>query len=305
MLESSPQTIRNIYDAVKRGDLNSKVEPNDAQLSEAESRQLVRNYWQYKKTHKAGLYNHIARGLANSLSALFNQQTEFVGLDKWRGLSGGSILTSNHFSPLENTAIRQAVNKTGHQHLSIVSQETNLLVKEPLKFLFWNYDILPITSQATDINYMGRQFPAKIKSVLDAGNIVMIYPEQEMWYNYRKPRPVKLGAYHYAAKFHVPIRSCFVEIIDDGHSTNPDFNRTHYRVHILDPIYPVPSLSVRENTKRMAHIDYQQKVAAYEKAYGQPLTYSWQPGDIVGLKDEKGLLEPSKKMLGFIQPGWR
>ena len=35
-----------------------------------------------------------------------------------------------------------------------------------------------------------------------------------MWYNYRKPRPLKQGAYYYAAKNNVPIISCFTEIID-------------------------------------------------------------------------------------------
>lgn len=303
MFESSSQTIKNIYNAVQRRDLNAKVEPNDAQLNESASRQLVKDYWQYKSTTKARLGNYIARETANSLSALVNRNTELVGLDKWDGIQGGAILTSNHFSPLENTAIRQAINKTTRQPLYIVSQETNLLTSEPLKFLFWNYDILPITSQATDINYMGREFPAHIKQVLDQGNIVMIYPEQEMWYNYRKPRPVKLGAYHYAAKFNVPIRSCFVEIIDDGIQDNPDFNHTHYRVHVLDNIYPIPTMSVRENTKWMAQVDYNQKVAAYEKAYGKPLTYSWQPGDVVGLRDEDALLHPAAKIMQPVRQG--
>lgn len=261
------------------------------------SRQLIADYWQYKSKHRAHLYNYLARVSANRLSKWFNHHTEYVGLEKWSGIDGGSILTSNHFSPLENTAVRQAVNQTSHKHLYIISQETNLCARQPLKFLFWNYDILPIPSQSTDIRYMGREFPAHLQQIFDQGDIVMIYPEQEMWYNYRKPRPVKLGAYHYAAKFHVPIRSCFIEIIDDGSPANPDFNRTHYRVHILDTIYPRDDLSVRQNTRRMAQIDYQQKVRAYEEAYGRPLTYSWQPGDVVGLRNENQLLHPCTTIL--------
>ena len=34
---------------------------------------------------------------------------------------------------------------------------------------------------------------------------VLIYPEQEMWFNYRKPRPPKRGSYFYAAEAEVPI----------------------------------------------------------------------------------------------------
>lgn len=49
---------------------------------------------------------------------------------------------------------------------------------------------------------MGRKFPQRIKSVLDNNQIVIIYPEQEMWSNYCKPRPLQRGAYYYAANTH-------------------------------------------------------------------------------------------------------
>lgn len=301
MIESNLQAIENIYQAVQNKDFHAKVEPNDVKLTNKESEQIVKRYWQYKSTQRARLYNHCARYLANKLSAFFNHHTEYVGLENWKNISGGSILTSNHFSPLENTAVREAVRKTDHKHLYIVSQETNLFASQPLKFLFWNYDILPITSQSTDFNYMGRVFPRHVKSALDQGDIVMIYPEQEMWYNYRKPRPVKRGAYYYAARFNVPVRSCFIEIIDDGIPASANFNKTHYRVHVLKTIYPDPHLSVRENSKLMAQQDYQQKVAAYEQAYRKPLTYRWESGDIAGLRKEDEIVNASRPEIIFNQ----
>lgn len=59
--------------------------------------------------------------------------------------------------------------------------------------------------------FMETEFPNQIKNALDENKLVLIYPEQEMWFNYRKPRPCKRGAYLYAVKFNVPVISLFVE----------------------------------------------------------------------------------------------
>ena len=57
-----------------------------------------------------------------------------------------------------------------------------------------------------------REFPKIIKDILDGNNLILIYPEQEMWFNYKKPRPLKEGAYNFASQNNVPILSCFVEM---------------------------------------------------------------------------------------------
>lgn len=112
----------------------------------------------------------------------------------------------------------------------------------------------------------------------------MIYPEQEMWFNYRKPRPVKRGAYYYAAKANVPIISCFTEIIDQPkpEKNNDEFYQTKYRLHVLPLIWPDSKLSVNENAKMMMEKDYAQKKAAYEAAYQKKLSYDFEPHDIAG-----------------------
>lgn len=66
--------------------------------------------------------------------------------------------------------------------------------------------------------------------------LVLIYPEQEMWFNYRKPRPCKSGAYVFAARNKVPIISCFVEIREKEKLENGQFHQTQYILHVLDPI---------------------------------------------------------------------
>ena len=121
-----------------------------------------------------------------------------------------------------------------------------------------------------------------MKKLLRRGQYVLIYPEQEMWFNYRKPRPLKRGAYYYAARFQVPVISCFVEMVEVQEKENEDFNKVRYVVHILEPIFPEPQKSVRENSVNMMGKDYEQKKQAYEKYYGRKLQYNFEPGDIAG-----------------------
>ena len=43
---------------------------------------------------------------------------------------------------------------------------------------------------------------------------ILIYPEQSMWYNYRKPKPLKVGAFSFAVKNNVPVLPIFITCED-------------------------------------------------------------------------------------------
>lgn len=297
--------IENIKHSVLEKNFNAKVEPNDVNLNSKESQQYVDKYWKYKSTRRAQFCNYFTRWFANSISWILNTQTKYTGLDRLKEIKTGAILTSNHFNPLENTAIRRAIRKTSHKHLYIISQETNLVSKGPIRFLFWNYDILPIISRSKNFEYMGREFPKHLEKVLSQNEIIMIYPEQEMWFNYRKPRPPKRGAYYYSARFNVPIISCFVEIIDRHIPDNNEFNKTGYKVHVLKTIYPDPNKTIKENSIYMQKKDYSQKIEAYEKIYHRPLTYEWESEDIIGWNRPKTEIRLSKSITSKTQTGYK
>ncbi len=53
-------------------------------------------------------------------------------------------------------------------------------------------------------------------------------------------------------------------------------------LHVLQPIYPDPSRSIRSNSIRMQECDYRQKVEAYERCYGKKLDYTFEDWDIAG-----------------------
>ncbi|MFC6181249.1 lysophospholipid acyltransferase family protein [Lactiplantibacillus daowaiensis] len=270
--------VANIKNAAEAQQWHQKVEVNDPVLDPTVANQVLQRYLAQLPTPKYRVNNWVADTAANQLTAVLNRSTRFVGLENLAGIGAG-IVTSNHFNPLENTVIRAGLRQAGRKHLAIVSELTNLAMPGPVGYLMRYYDTIPI---ASDPNYMGRVFPNLLAQVLQAQHLVLIYPEQEMWFNYRKPRPPKRGPYYYAAKFQVPIVSCFVAMQALPKPDNQEFDRVQYTGYILKPIYPDPTLDVRTNSRQMMAQDWQQKQAAYERAYGEPYTPAWEPQDIVG-----------------------
>lgn len=279
IMEKREEVIANICRLAQAGEFNSKVEVDDPQLTTQEKRALVQRFLAQYPTVEYRIKNRIARRFANVATRMVNRNTRIYGLEKIAGIKTGAIVTSNHFSPVDNTVVRLTVRKAGKWRMPIVGQESNLAMPSLFGFLMRYADVIPISS---DPHYIKGDFERILRKELDAGNYVLIYPEQEMWFNYRKPRPGKRGAYYYAAKFDVPVISCFVEIIDRDELQAPNFVEVGYAMHVLDPIWPDPAKSVRQNSIDMCAKDYEQKVAAYERIYGRKLDYRFTPDDIAG-----------------------
>ncbi len=194
-------------------------------------------------------------------------------------MSGGAFITSNHFSPIDNTVVRLVSKELGHNHMPVVGLETNLAMTGLFGYVMNYGEIIPISKEP---HYMKHDFEPILRSYMEAGEVVLIYPEEQMWFNYRKPRPGKRGAYYFAAEFGVPIISCFVEIHDLDKLIEPNYLEVSYTLHVLDPIYPDPTMNARDNSFWMCEKDYEQRVAAYEEAYGKKLDYSFTADDIAG-----------------------
>lgn len=278
------QVIENIRKAVQEEDFYRKVEIHDPVLTETECRKITDRFMTTRHTSSYKCKRFAARHFANIGSTLLNRNLEIIGEEKLPDLSGGALITSNHFSPLENTLIRHLVRKHGKKRLQVVSQVTNFAMTGPIGFLMNYADTIPLRD---DLRYLTQEFLPLLKELLDKKEVVLIYPEQEMWFQYRKPRPLKRGAYYFAAKLHVPLISCFVEMIDTDQQETPQFRKVRYRLHILDTLYPDPVLSVKKSSEALCQQDYALKKAAYEAAYSMPLTYSFEPTDIAGWCQEQ------------------
>lgn len=277
--ENRNTVIQNIKTACENRTFYSKVETNDPTLSKTESDRIVFGYAENRDTLPFKVKASVARRIADIATYALNRNTEIIGLEKLCDIDGGAIITSNHFSPIENTGIRLAVKKAGKKRLNIVSQETNLAMTGIIGFLMKYADIIPISDNK---DYLMHTFPEILSSLLQNKEFVLIYPEQEMWFNYKKPRPPKRGAYYYAAKFSVPIISCFITMTDTEELDTSEFRKVKFTVHILDVIKPNPSLSVKENSQIMLEKDYRLKTSAYESFYGKQLSYTFSCDDIGG-----------------------
>lgn len=273
------KVIDNIKMNTERGDFNSKVEINDPILSTKEARDITNNYLANRNTFPYKFKSFIARIIANIGGSVINKNTEIVGEIDNDILCGGAIITSNHFSPLENTIIRHYARKNGVKRMNVVSQVTNFAMKGFIGFLMNYTDTIPIS---TDHRYLAKDLVEIIDEKVKKKELILIYPEQEMWFNYRKPRPHREGAYHYAAKLSLPVISCFVEIIDEDRLDTMDFYKVRYKLHLLGVLYPDKDKSVKENRLELCEKDYQLKKQAYERIYNKKLDYKFEDSDIGG-----------------------
>ncbi len=281
---SKKEVIKNIQRNIENNELNKKVEVNDPKLNEEEITKLLNKFYQSRE-HKFLFYlkSRFAYFFVSLLGHKLNKSIKIEGLENLKNINTGAIITSNHFNPLDNMLIRKLIKKRYHKNLYIVSQETNLAMPGFLGYLLNNLNIIPLTKSP---NYIIKKFKPELTKVLKNKNYVLIYPEEEMWFNYRKPRPCKRGAYQFAVEANVPIISCFVEIIDQETDDNEEFKNVEYVVHVLKPIYNDPTKSLKENAKLMAELDYKQKKEAYEKCYNKALNYKFSYADIAGYKKD-------------------
>ena len=103
--------IDNIKKRVKDGELNAKVELSDPMLSAAEEKAITDRYLKDRNSLSFRLKSSIA-GIIVCVGGYFiNKNTEIVGKIDPEVLKSGVIVTSNHFSPLENTVIRTYLRK--------------------------------------------------------------------------------------------------------------------------------------------------------------------------------------------------
>ena len=281
---SKKEVIKNIETNINNNELNKKVEVGDPNLTEEEKTKYINKFYQNQKSPIYFIKNKIATKTVRKIAKEIYPNINIIGLEKlnYVDLTNGAIITSNHFNPVDTTIIRYGIKKARRYRMFIVSQDTNFAMKGFLGFLMRYADEIPVSK---DKDYMERHFYRTLNNLLvNKKEYILIYPEQEMWFNYRKPRPPKRGAYFYAAKFNVPIISCFVEMKDMDKDDTEEFKRVKYVLHILDPIYPDPEKNERDNSFDMMKKDYEQKKAAYEQIYKRPLDYAFSDSDIAGWK---------------------
>jgi len=194
------------------------------------------------------------------------------GIENYRAVKGGAMLTCNHFNAFDNYAVFKAIEKDlPTRELYKIIREGNYTSFGGLYgYFFRNCNTLPLGENHRVL----AELNDGVKTLLQRGEKILIYPEQGMWWNYKKPRPLKDGAFRFAAKNGAPVIPFFISMEDSDRNDENGFPIQEYTVHILPPIYPDPSLTVRENSAAMRDRNYQMLKEKYEEVYGIPLTYS-------------------------------
>ena len=277
--------IENIKKNIINNELNKTVAIDDPVLSEEEIDKLIDKYNNLKKNKiKYSIDKKASQAMIKTTCKDVYDNIEFKGIEKLNNLKTGAIITGNHYSPVDTIPIKELIKKVFNKELYIVSYASNLALKPPLDFIVNHENIIPIKDS---ISYLNEVFKPQLFDLLNKGEFVLIYPEQEMWNNYRKPRPCKRGAYQFAAEANVPIISLYTELKDRGIKDDNNFNKLKYILHVLDIIEQDNNLSVRQNSINNSKKDYELKVKKYEECFNKKLTYDFSYEDIAGLQKEE------------------
>lgn len=277
--------IENIKKCVENNQFNSKVEVGDHVVTEEERAEIVMNFDTLRENKKNIAKRATARKIANKFTKYFNKNTQIVGLDNIQKIEGGAIITGNHFHPTDSTVIRHLTNVLDRtSKLDIVIEEENLFLKE-FHILMHYCNTIPLSKSD---EYMKRKFFPAIRKFLEKKHWILVFPEEEMWFYYKKPRPGKIGAYHLAVKYNVPIIPTFTAMYErPGEYDDEGFNKVDFKLFVMEPLYPDMNLPLKERKQDLMKKDYELKVKAYEQAYGKKLDYKFENWDIAGLEEEE------------------
>ena len=140
---------------------------------------------------------------------------------------------------------------------------------KPFGLFMRHCNTLPLSSQMSTM----KKFSKAIKTLLGRGETILIYPEQSMWWNYRKPKPMQDGAFALAVRNNAPIVPIFITMTDSDVIDGDGFPVQEYTLNILPAIYPDESLPTVERKEKMRRENYDAWVKVYEEFYGKPLVY--------------------------------
>ena len=116
--------IKNIKECAESGRFHDKVEVNDPVLDDAGKKAITDAFVANRTSLGFKAKTKIALAYADRMTAKINRTTRISGAEKIPENLGGAIITSNHFSPLENTVVRHLAHSLGRRDLSIVAQVT-------------------------------------------------------------------------------------------------------------------------------------------------------------------------------------
>ena len=222
---------------------------------------------------KTKLTYKVARSFLNNI--ISNKQLiikDIKGIENMNALNCGAVITCNHFNAFDSFAIQIAYEQSEQRKRKLyrVIREGNYTNFPGFYgMLMRNCYTFPLSSNKDTM----RKFMHSMDAVLQNGDFMVVYPEQSMWWNYRKPKPLKKGAFTFAAKNDVPVLPCFITMEDSDILGEDGFYVQEYTIHIAPAIYPDPLKSRAANIEMMKEKNFEIWKNIYETTYGEALVY--------------------------------
>lgn len=198
---------------------------------------------------------------------------EIKGIENFQNLNSGAIITCNHFNAFDSFAIQvayEAANQPNRKFFRVIREGNYTNFPGFYGMLMRNCNTFPLSSNVKTME----KFLKSMDKVLKDGHFMLIYPEQSMWWNYRKPKPLKKGAFTFATRNNVPVLPCFITMEDSDILGDDGFYVQEYTIHVAPPIYPDQNKTRAENIEYMRQKNYNIWKQVYEETYKEPLTYS-------------------------------
>lgn len=266
--------LKKIAEFEKSGNFTSDVE-NDPPSRPIEKGEV--DYLRKKPTSR--IHRRIAFSVAHRFVNSLKEKNELIikeirGIEHLSLLNSGAVITCNHFNPFDSFAMQLMYEASG-QHKKrglyrIIREGNYTSFPGFYGYLMRHCNTLPIPSAGS----AKKEMIKATFSLLRDGNFVLIYPEQSMWWNYRKPKPLCPGGFYFAAKMNLPILPCFITMRDSDHIGTDGFPVQEYTIHVSPPIYPDKDLSLGENTTLLMEKNSEIWKKIYEATYMIPLTYT-------------------------------
>lgn len=197
---------------------------------------------------------------------------DIKGLENFRNMQEGALVTCNHFNAFDSFAIQlayEAADQPRRKFYRVIREGNYTNFPGFYGFLMRNCNTLPLSSNLETM----KKFQEAAVKLLKDGHFVLVYPEQSMWWNYRKPKPLKRGAYVFACKANVPVLPCFITMKDSEYIDESGFPIQEYTIHIEKPIYPNAELGYRDRIEDLKQRNFEVWKEVYEREYQTELSY--------------------------------
>ncbi|MEG1582153.1 MAG: lysophospholipid acyltransferase family protein [Clostridia bacterium] len=198
---------------------------------------------------------------------------EIIGIENFNTLKTGAVVTCNHFNAFDSFAMQllfEATSQKKHKFYRTIREGNYTNFSGFFGLLMRHCDTLPLSSNRKTM----QKFIESTNLILKRGDFVLMYPEQSMWWNYKKPKPLKKGAFNFAFQSNVPVLPCFITMEDSDIIGDDGFFVQEYTIFVEKPIYVDNTLNMAENIDLMKRKNFEVWKNIYEKFYNTKLEYT-------------------------------